>query len=96
MPTELRQNPAFFPRCPLVSGILGGFQPPPRTDDHDRHPPGRHAGTFKARGAFARLLSASADSGAFRPADGERVGVLVCDANLDLRALADGVDAAAA
>jgi threonine dehydratase len=34
-------------------------------------------------------------SGAFRPADGERVGVLVCGANVDLRALADGVDAAA-
>lgn len=34
-------------------------------------------------------------SGAFRPGDGERVGVLVCGANVDLRALADGVDAAA-
>jgi threonine dehydratase len=34
-------------------------------------------------------------SGAFRPADGEHVGVLVCGANVDLRTLADGVDAAA-
>jgi threonine dehydratase len=31
--------------------------------------------------------------GAWRPADGERVGVLVCGANVDLRALADTVDA---
>lgn len=34
--------------------------------------------------------------GAFRPADGERVGVLVCGANVDLRTLADTVDAQAA
>ncbi|MEI7443766.1 MAG: serine/threonine dehydratase [Burkholderiales bacterium] len=40
--------------------------------------------------AFAALAS-----GAYRPADGERVGVLVCGANVDLRALADTVDAAA-
>ena len=40
--------------------------------------------------AFAALAS-----GAWRPADGERVGVLVCGANVDLRALADTVDATA-
>jgi threonine dehydratase len=39
--------------------------------------------------AFAALAS-----GAWRPAAGERVGVLVCGANVDLRALADALDAA--
>jgi threonine dehydratase len=39
--------------------------------------------------AYAALAS-----GAWRPAEGERVGVLVCGANVDLRALADTVDAA--
>ncbi len=39
--------------------------------------------------AFAALAS-----GAWRPAGDERVGVLVCGANVDLRALADAVDAA--
>jgi threonine dehydratase len=39
--------------------------------------------------AFAALAS-----GAWRPAGEERVGVLVCGANVDLRALADAVDAA--
>jgi threonine dehydratase len=38
--------------------------------------------------AFAALAC-----GAFRPAAGERVGVLVCGANVDLHALADGIDA---
>jgi threonine dehydratase len=41
--------------------------------------------------AYAALAS-----GAWRPADGERVGVLVCGANVDLRALADVVDASPA
>jgi threonine dehydratase len=40
--------------------------------------------------AFAALAS-----GAWRPADATRVGVLVCGANVDLRALADTVDATA-
>lgn len=40
--------------------------------------------------AFAAL-----ESGAWRPAGSERVGVLVCGANVDLRALADTVDATA-
>ena len=39
--------------------------------------------------AFAALAS-----GAWRPGPGERVGVLVCGANVDLRGLADTVDAA--
>jgi threonine dehydratase len=39
--------------------------------------------------AFAALAS-----GAWRPAGDERVGVLVCGANVDLRALADAVDGA--
>jgi threonine dehydratase len=38
---------------------------------------------------------AAVASGAWRPGAGERVGVLVCGANVDLRALADTVDAAA-
>lgn len=41
----------------------------------------------------AAALAALA-SGAWHPADGERVGVLVCGANVDLRTLADTVDTA--
>ena len=41
-------------------------------------------------GAAAYAALASGD---YRPAADERVGVLVCGANVDLRSLADGVDA---